>query len=141
MKWYPIHVKSKQLLFDLYIAQSFKQFPEVYFQVHLTEDDSIHVFWRTPISKDVLVQVMHNVNVRLDCIEIWQTQEYYQEIEKASPIQSIVMNAEDAQIMLKLFHDGLPQYYQSLCGYDGHEFKITIYGNHPQKPFFKNHSS
>ena len=60
MKWYPIHVKSKQLLFDLNIAQSFKQFPEIYFQVHSMENDSIHVFWRTPMSKDILAQVMHD---------------------------------------------------------------------------------
>ena len=134
MKWYPIHVKSKQLILDLYISQSFIQFPEAYFQVHIMEDDSIHAFWRTPLSRDVLTQVMSNVRVSLDGVtEIFQTKEYYNEIEKASPIQSAVMSNDEAQVILKLFHDGLPEFYCDISGYDGHEYVLTIYGNYPQK--------
>ena len=134
MKWYPIHIKSKQLLFDLYISQSFIQFPEVYFQIHLMEDDSIQAFWRTPLSRDALAKVMSNTRDSLDGVtEIFQTQEYYDEIEKASPIQSAVMSNDEAHIILKLFHDGLPKFYRDISGFDGHEFILTIYGNHPQK--------
>ena len=134
MKWYPIHIKSKQLILDLYISQSFSQFSEAYFQVHLMEDDSIHAFWRTPLSNDALAQVRRNACVSLDGVtEIFQTQEYYHEIEKASPIQSAVMSDDEAQIILELFHKGLPDFYRDISGYDGHEFVLTIYGNHPQK--------
>ena len=133
---YPILVDSKQHLFDLNILQSFKRFPEVYFQVHLMQDDLVQIFWRTALSREEFYQVGSKA-AKL-CSEVQslqklsQTPEYYNEMEKINPLQSVMMDERDSQIILRLFHDGLPKQYKDICGFDGHEFMLTIYGNHPQ---------
>ena len=53
-------------------------------------------------------------------------------MEKVNPLQSAMMDERDSQIILSLFHGGLPKQYKDICGFNGHEFMLTIYGNHPQ---------
>ena len=53
-------------------------------------------------------------------------------MEKVNPLQSAMMDERDSQIILRLFHGGLPKQYKDICGFNGHEFMLTIYGNHPQ---------
>ncbi len=136
MYLYPISVKSKQHLFSLDITQSFIRFPEVYFQIHLMEDDSVQAFWRTALSRDELCQVCTDAitsgNAALPLRELSQTQEYYIEMEKVNPLQCIAFSKDETQSILKSLRDGLPKYYRDISGCDGHSFNLTVYGNHPQ---------
>ena len=138
MNWYPIIVESKQHLFDLEITQSFKRFPEVYFQVHLMQDDSVQIFWRTELSRDVFYQLTSKVmtlrNELLHLKELLQTPEYYSEMEKVNPLQSAVMEEAKKQILLKLFHEGLQK--NGRGGRDGHSFYMTFYYEPPKSSHF-----
>jgi hypothetical protein len=135
MYWYPMYIDSKQHLFDLDITQSFKRFPEVYFQIHLMQDDSIRVFWRTELSRDAICQVASKAmklrNELMKLSELEKTPEYYHEMEKVDPLQSAVMDETEKQVLLKLFHDGLPQ--NGRGGRDGHGFDLIFYHDPPQR--------
>lgn len=138
MNWYPIIVDSKQHLFDLDITQSCKRFPEVYFQVHLMQDDSVQIFWRTELSRDTNYQIASNAmklrNEVSHLQELWQTPEYYSEMEKVNPLQSAVMDEAEKQVLLKLFHEGLQN--NGRGGRDGHSFHLTFYYDLPKSSHF-----
>ncbi len=138
--WYPICVQSKQHLFNLDITHSFVKFPEVYFQVHQMENDSVQVFWRTSLSRDGFYEVASKAqkgrNVTLSLAELVQTAEYYEEMEKSNPLQSAVMSNDEAQILLNLFHKGLPKDKTHSGGRGGHSFYLTAFCEPPQRLLF-----
>ena len=51
MQLYPIAVRSRQHLLDLDIRQSFRQFPDVFIQIHSMEDGAVTALRRTALTR------------------------------------------------------------------------------------------
>lgn len=140
MQLYPIAVRSRQHLLDLDIRQSFRQFPDVFIQIHSMEDCAVTAFRRTALTRAQYIAVAEaaakRVGSTLPLSALSQTLEYRETLDKACPPQLTVLSGAEAETVMKLFHAVLPETDRGFDGLDGHMFSLRLFCDHPQQMEF-----
>lgn len=105
--------KEGKLLFFMEISSSFAS--NCYFKVYKDYEKTV-AYWRTELKRNDYFDMISNLPVKSSFQEILKTNEYHNELDRVSPINSQVLTKEQESIIFKLLNAELNEKIELLGG-------------------------
>ena len=126
---------SMRHLMDLTIEPALRD-PAIQFQIHLTKDNEMRVYWRKTILDSKLFSLIRNSGADITrCTSLHEAvclPEVQQALLQEAPIESCAADQPGRQIVQSALNATLPPDPQKHFGYDGHHYFFSIYEPNPR---------
>lgn len=140
LEYYSFEIKSQKHLFNLLIYTNFA-YPNMYFQIHKIDYNSVKIFWRKVLEDKLLYATAHKIAKSIDTSNLTLSNiilmpEFKKEMDKINPVQSVDVKLADINTIIDFYNTGIPKYFKPIHGFDGHSFELLMNKGEKEKYHF-----